>query len=57
MDLLHGIQKFILDGNIKNFDESNNINQFQSDNNIIESAPTDLSFRFCTECLGIRRNY
>ena len=56
VDLLHGIQNFIKDGNIKHFDVSANINPNQLEDDIINSEPADLSFRFCTECLIIGDN-
>jgi len=56
VDLLHGIQKFIEDGNIKKLDFTNVLkNTTHSDDHVI-SEETDLSYRFCTECLILGKN-
>ena len=57
VDLLHGIQEFIQDGDLKNLEIFNTSNE---DDNLIEnninSEPADLTFRYCTECLIVGEN-
>ena len=56
VDLLHGIQQFIQDGNLKNISTLKNITDSNIIGNNIKSEPADLTFRYCTECLIIGKN-
>ena len=56
VDLLHGIQQFIQDGNLKNISTLKNITDSNIIENNIKSEPADLTFRYCTECLIIGKN-
>ena len=56
VDLLHGIQQFINEGNLKTI--KNIIDSDTNDyiENNIDSESADLTFRYCTECLIVGKN-
>ena len=51
VDLLHGIQKFIKDGNIKKLDFSSVLKSTNHSNDDIITETSILNYRYCTECL------